>query len=215
MNETSAAGRRNVSPGRPGGGGTGGGPGQPGEPGELLRLVAGRLEAAGLEVHLFEKPSAALSIAGLGERCVLIVTDDGRVQWEYRVSQADPARLADIADALLTGRAGRTGLASGADLGLTLKGIVGRDLRARGLTVELNVYGDDDCFDAQAEIVVSGPGADDGEVCLDDDGFLDWTRDYWREAATVADQPGFEWWIADPAGLASDIAAKVVQAVGI
>ena len=112
----------------------------------------------------------------------------------------------DLATVLLTGRSGpHPRLGSGHQReNVTFKGIVGLELKARGLDVELAVYCDETAFDAFAEIIatVPGPGSPGGQVCVADDGGLTWTRDYLAEAA-------------DPAGIAGLVVEAVTRAMSL
>jgi hypothetical protein len=128
------------------------------QPGELMRLVAGGLASSGLEVRL---PGPGhdrhLAIACPGPaQCALAVSDCGLVEldcWPPLSGQADPKQVADLATALLTGRAGdypRQGTGYGRP-DATLKGIVGLELAARGLDVELEVYEDKESFEAWSQ----------------------------------------------------------------
>lgn len=87
---------------------------------------------------------------------------------------------------------------------VTFKGIVGLELKARGLDVELAVYCDETAFDTFAEIIATVPGQGDGGglVCVADDGGLTWTRDYLAEAA-------------DPAGIAGLAVEAVTRAMAL
>jgi hypothetical protein len=189
-------------------------------PGALMRLVADGLAGNGLDVRLPEgQDERRLAIAGQGGRCVLAVEDTGYVEWECRPAkggEADPQEVADLAAVLLTGRPGGRPLQTGSQErpGLTLKGAVGRELQARGLAVTLEVYPDELGFEAITEIVATTPGAAvKEEVFISDDGGVAWHRDYWPEAVAIGWEPEYHWWIVDPAKLAGDIVAKVVQAI--
>ena len=146
-------------------------------PGELLRLVADGLAGAGLDVRPPADADGRLDIALPGARCTLAVGEGGSAEWEYwpwSPDDADPDLTADLATVLLTGRSGpQPRLASGHQReNVTFKGIVGLELKARGLDVELAVYRDETAFDTFAEIVVTVPGPGDvgGQVCVADDG---------------------------------------------
>ena len=137
----------------------------------LLCLVAEGLTDSGLKVHPPERHgSCRLAIACAGARCTLTINDWGDAEWEYcpcSGDNADPKQLADVTTALLTGRADdfpRLGRGY-AHEGITLKGIVGLELKARGFDVDLEVYEDKDYFDARAEIV-SGEEAEQGMKLL-------------------------------------------------
>jgi hypothetical protein len=191
-------------------------------PGELLRLVAVGLAGAGLDVRAPGDWDGRLDIAWPGARCTLAVGEGGSAEWEYcpwSPDDADPDLTADLATVLLTGRAGplpRLGSRHQLE-NVTFKGIVGLELKARGLDVELAVYCDETVFDTFAEIIatVPGPGDDGGQVCVTDEGGLTWTRDYWAETAAIA--PGPEPWgeVTDPAGIAGSVVEAVTRAMSL
>jgi hypothetical protein len=191
-------------------------------PGELLRLVADGLTGAGLDVSPPADGEGRLDIAWPGARCTLAVGEGGSAEWEYcpwSPDDADPDLTADLATVLLTGRAGplpRLGSRHQLE-NVTFKGIVGLELKARGLDVELAVYCDETVFDTFAEIIatVPGPGDDGGQVCVTDEGGLTWTRDYWAETAAIA--PGPEPWgeVTDPAGIAGSVVEAVTRAMSL
>jgi hypothetical protein len=191
-------------------------------PGELLRLVADGLTGAGLDVSPpGDEEGCRLDIALPGARCTVAVGDCGSAEWEYcpwSADDADPDLAADLATVLLTGRSGRQPrLGSGHQReNVTFKGIVGLELKARGLDVELAVYCDETAFDTFAEIIatVPGPGDDGGQVCVTDEGGLTWTRDYLAEAALVS-APGFCGQAADPASIASSVVEAVTRAMSL
>lgn len=180
-------------------------------PGDLLRLVADGLAGSGLTVRApADAESCCVAIAFPGARCTLEVTDYGCARWEYcpwPPDEADPDLAADLATVLLTGHAGpfpRLGRGHQSQ-NITFKAIVGLELRARGLDVELVVYRDEDYFDAFAEIVAIAPGAGGGEakVCVTDDGCLTWTREYGSQAAAVVSGPALCGGIVEPSGVAA------------
>jgi hypothetical protein len=191
-------------------------------PGELLRLVADGLTAVGLDVRPpADADGCRLDIAWPGARCTLAVGEGGTAEWEYwpwSPDDADPGLTADLATILLTGRSGpQPRLGSGYQQeNVTFKGIVGLELKARGLDVELAVYCDETVFDVFAEIVASVPGQGHGggQVCVADDGGLTWTRDYLAEAATVS-APGVCGQAADPAGIACSVVEAVTRAMAL
>jgi hypothetical protein len=191
-------------------------------PGELLRLVADGLAGAGLDVR---PPAGAdgcrLDIALPGARCALAVGDCGSAEWEYwpwSADDADPGLTADLATVLLTGRSGpQPRLGSGHQReNVTFKGIVGLELKARGLDVELALYCDETVFDTFAEIVVTVPGTGEGggQVCVADDGGLTWTRDYLAEAAALSEL-GLAGQAADPASIAGLVVEAVTRAMAL
>jgi hypothetical protein len=190
-------------------------------PGELLRLVADGLTGAGLDVSPPADGEGRLDIAWPGARCTLAVGEGGSAEWEYcpwSAEGADPDLAADLATALLTGQAGPLPRLAGQQLeNVTFKGIVGLELRARGLDVELAVYCDETAFDAIAEIIatVPGPVNGGGQVCVTDDGGLTWTRDYWAETAAIASETKPWGQPADPATIAGSVVEAVTRAMSL
>ncbi|HEY2579775.1 MAG TPA: hypothetical protein VGI74_25975, partial [Streptosporangiaceae bacterium] len=190
------------------------------EPGDLMRRVAAGLLFNGFDVRPPEHDDECrLTISCPKARCTLSVSDSASIELEctpWASGQQDPKRVADLATALLTGQAqDHPRLGDGYDRhGITFKGIVGLELKARGFDVELEVYEDDHYFDAPSAIVVTVPDhRDDAAVLVADDGSIVWTCDYWAEAATITLEPDFHWWIADPANLASTVVATVTAAM--
>jgi hypothetical protein len=192
-------------------------------PGGLLRLVIDGLAGAGLDVSaLGDQDGCRLDIAMPGARCTLAVGDCGSAEWEYcpwSADEADPDLTADLATILLTGKAGpQPRLGSGHQLeNVTFKGIVGLELKARGLEVELAVYCDETAFDTFAEIIatVPGQGDDGGQVCVTDEGGLTWTRDYWAEAAALGPAPDRCGQGTDPASVAGSVVEAVTRAMSL
>jgi S-adenosyl methyltransferase len=191
------------------------------EPGALMCLVADGLTARGFGVRRPERDSGRrLVITGLaGMRCELAVHDSAYVEWEclpVAGGRTDPRLIADLATVLLTGKdQGRPrGGDGGERAGITLKGIVGRELAARGLNVMLDVYEDREFYSVTAEIVASDPGTEEeARVRVGDDGSVTWEWDYWGEAAAITWEPEFSWDIADRAKTARVIAERVIRAI--
>lgn len=190
------------------------------QPGELMRLVAAGLTASGYNVRPPGRDGGCrMTLSCRGARCAVSVTDWADIEWECRPradGAADPWQIADLATTLLTGRAGdhaRRGSGYGRD-SLTFKGIVGLELKARGLDVGLEVYEDKDYFDALAEIVVTSPvRGHDAAVRVADDGSITWTRDYWAEAAATTSESEFCAWIADPAKVTAAVVDTITAAM--
>jgi hypothetical protein len=190
-------------------------------PGELLRLVMDGMAGSGFDVRPpGHEESCCMTIAVPGAQCALEVTGCGSARWEYSPrspDEADPDLAADLATALLTGRPGPFPLLGGGHQhqNITFKGIVGLELKARGLDVELVVYSDEDHFDACAEIVATTPGGGDDEakVCVTDDGCLAWAREYQPEADATVSEPDSSGWIANPASAADAIVETVTRAM--
>jgi hypothetical protein len=189
-------------------------------PGELLRLVADGLTDSGLDVRPPERDgSCRLVIACGAAQCTLAVNDWGDAEWDYcpgSGDHADPKQLADLATTLLTGQVGdfpRQGRGYGHE-GITLKGIVGLELKARGLDVDLAVYPDEDYFDTRAEIVVASPGSEeDTKVFVTDHGDLTWMREYCDEVATSVSEPASCRSVTDPAAIADTVVNTIAQAM--
>jgi hypothetical protein len=190
------------------------------EPGELMRLVAEGLTACGFDVRPPERDGGCRMAIGCElARCAVSVSDWGDVEWDcwpQAGGEADPKQIADMAATLLTGQARdypRLGNGYGRDT-VTFKGVVGLELKARGFEVGLEVYEDEDYFDARAEIVVTSPDSgSDATVHVTDDGSITWTRDYWAEAATVIWEPDFCGSIADPGKVAAAVVATITRAM--
>ncbi len=188
-------------------------------PGDLLHLAADGLAGAGLNVGApQDAESRCVTITLAGAQCTLEVTDYGCARWEYcpwPPSQADPDLAADLATVLLTGHAGpfpRLGRGHQSQ-NITFKAIVGLELKARGLDAELVVYRDEDYFDAFAEIVATSHGAGcEAKVCVTDDGYLTWTREYGDQAAAVLPEPGLCGRVVATSGAAA-IVESVTRAV--
>jgi hypothetical protein len=185
-----------------------------------MRLVADALTAGGFEVHPPKYHDGRRLIIGWrGAHCTLSVSDCGGVAWEcclWASDGADPKRLADVATTLLTGQSGdfpRQGDGYGRP-GMTLKGIVGLELRARGFDVDLAVYEDDDYFDALAEIVATSPATgSNAKVRVADDGSVTWERDHWPGAATFIWEPEYRERITDPGEVARAVAETITRAM--
>lgn len=188
--------------------------------GGLMRLVAEGLAASGLDVcPPCREHSHRLMIGCGGQRWALSVNDRRLVELECCPEpggKADPKQVADLATALLTGRAGdypRRGGGYGKP-GITLKGIVGLELEARGLDVELEVYADSKHFDARSLIVVTRPASGDAAtVQVTDDGCVSWSCDYENPAAAITGSPGSCEPVPGIAEVASAVVATVTVAV--
>lgn len=187
---------------------------------ELMGLVADGLAANGLKIRPPEcEGGCRLTIACHRARCTLAVTDWADVEWEWcpqASGEADAKLIADVATTLLTGHAQdypRLGSGYGHDT-VTFKGVVGLELKARGLAVGLEIYQDEDYFDASAVIVVTSPDSEaDAAVHVADDGNITWTRDYWAEAAAAAWTPDSCGRIADLEKVAGAVVATITQAM--
>lgn len=185
-----------------------------------MRRVADGLNARGYAIRPTDyERGCAVTIDWRGAQCTLSVSDWGNVEWECRQwpgGEADPGQIANVATTFLTGTTGgypRRGAGYGRR-GMSFKGIVGQELKARGLDVILEVYRDEDYFDAQTEIMVTNPHTRDGAtVYVSDAGDLTWERDYWADAATSTEDPEPYQRIAESGKIASAIAETVALAM--
>lgn len=166
-----------------------------GEPGRAMRAVAENLAAHGFRVHRPEwEESRCLTITNVGSaRCELTVEDGVFVRWDYwpRSGRAtDPAEVTGLALRVL-GAEG-AGPEPTAPPGVSLMGLVGRALDARGLNVGIEVYADPVFYDVAAEIVVQNPAQPErGQVRVSEDGDFSWECHYYDEkcgdAGKIAD----------------------------
>lgn len=189
-------------------------------PGELMRMVAAGLAGCGFDVRLPEhEEERRLLVSSQDAECALTVGDWGETELEYSPRSAedvDPARLADMASVLLTGRPGGAGHSGVGQRhgGLTLKGIVGLELRTRGMSVALDVCEDEANLDVYAEIVAVRPGSPDaGRVRVADSGSLTWQRDHWPADGTTCEEWDCPGEVPDPQVVALDIATTVADAM--
>ncbi len=86
-------------------------------------------------------------------RCELTVEDGGSVRWDYRPRsgrRTDPAEMTGLVLRVLGG-ADADEPQPRARPGVALKGMVGRALATRGLTVSLEVYEDPDYYDNRGD----------------------------------------------------------------
>ncbi|HEY2574916.1 MAG TPA: hypothetical protein VGI74_01270 [Streptosporangiaceae bacterium] len=185
-----------------------------------MRTVGDKLTAHGFRIRQQDEEGQSVAIIGQRDiRCELTVTDSGYVQWECSRrddGEIDPKKLADLATILLTDREGTFPQAGDgySVAGITLKGIVGRELKARGLDVAVEVYADESFYGSAAEIVAANPETgEDATVCITDDGSVVWQWDCWLEAATITNHPVFSWRLTNPGELASTIANKIARAM--
>ncbi len=170
-----------------------------GEPGAAMRAVAARLAAHGFDVR---GPAWAegrrLMVTNLaGATCDVTAEDDGPVTWEYARGAsegADPGRLAGLVMRLLTGdnASRRRSRVDRRDLTAGLQSTVGRELKAKGLDVDLDIYADHASLEVIAEIVVTNPAQPErGRVRIGDELGLEWESgccgDAGSDALAIAD----------------------------
>jgi hypothetical protein len=186
-----------------------------------MRLAGRELARRGLSVLYPEREEARhLTLTSdAGMRSALCVMDNGTVRWEWPGPEdraPDPRQVTGVVTGLLTGHSPDYQDAGPAYSGedLTLKGIVGLELRARGLDVALEVYADDEFLDVDARIAVTSPPAGtDAQVRVSDDGSIRWDRCYGvSEYAVVTWEPEYSVSLRCEA-IARDVAGKVTQAM--
>lgn len=190
-------------------------------PDELLHLIADGLTAAGLLVRLPDRDEdCQLAIGCARGQCTLTAGAHGLVAWKYSPlpgTTADPRLIAGLAVTLLSGQASDVPRQLDAPEGepsLTLKGIVGRELNARGLNVALEVYEDHERFDVQSSIVVINPAAaHPATVQVGDDGSVAWSCDYWEVPVTPGRDSEDRVLAVSPADVAGDVVATVTAAM--
>ncbi len=188
----------------------------------LMELVATGLSAHGFDVRLPEwEDSYRLRVSGPDVRYDLTVNDCGYVELDCSPrppEDADPKQIADIVTALLTGPSEdylRKGNGYG-NRALTFKAIVASELKARGLSVDLDAYADEECYDAYAVIVVTSPETQhDTKATVSDQGELIWERDYWPDAAGITWKPEYSGRIVNPQIVADDITETVSRAMAL
>ncbi len=159
-------------------------------PGKAMRAVAEKLAARGFGVRSPDwEESRRLTITSAERaRCELTVEDGGSVRWDYRPRTGrgtDPAEMTGLVLRVL-GAAGAGEPRTRARPGVSLKGVVGRALAARGLKVGMEVYEDPDFYDVGAEIVVINPARPErGQVRVSDDGDVTWECRYYDDSDTA------------------------------
>lgn len=157
----------------------------------LLDLVVAELAGAGLDAG---PPcgDGQLPVACAKAQCAVAVSAGGLAEcvvgpWPGR--RPGPQRVADLATALLTGRAGEFAWVSGGyeAAGLTLKGVAGQELAARGMRVGLEAHADEARLSAASAVVATHPDAVYPAVVLvRDDGGVTWSCDYGDHLAMAA-----------------------------
>jgi hypothetical protein len=191
-------------------------------PAGLMRLVADGLKAHGLGVRLpAREDGCRISVERWGGHCDVSVSDFGLVGWEcfpWAGHEADPKLTAGAAAFLLTGRDEDCPCQGSAHdrRGMSFKGIVGNELRARGFDVGLEAYEDSDLFEVAAEIVVTNPVIHpNANVRISDDGAIAWECDYPYEATAITDTPEYFAVLASPGELAESIVATAARAISL
>jgi len=162
------------------------------EPAAAMHVVAAKLASHGFDFHGPDwEEGRRLTVTNLRDTtCEITVEDHGLVVWEYwpeAGNNADPEKITSLVMRLLSDdgvdpagrRLERTTPTS------CLKGLVGCELKGRGLAVCLDVYEDHVAYEVAAEIVVTNPVRPErGQVRVTDDGALMWECGCWDGAGS-------------------------------
>lgn len=161
--------------------------------GTAMRMVAERLTANGVAIRMPDyADSRRLNIVNARRaRSEIIAEDCGYVVWDYwpwSGAHSDPADITSLVLRVLGADHYATTRNISAQPALKLKGIVGRDLAARGLRVSLEVFEDLVAFDVVAEISVTNPARPErGRVCITDEGSVMWEYHHESTRETLMD----------------------------
>jgi hypothetical protein len=151
-------------------------------PEAALAAVADGLTAAGFDISIpGEEQACHLHLTNVrGALCDLALTNRGAMIWTYRPFRGtwtSPAQIAATALGVLGAEAAPDhGMSIRHYPGLTLKGLVGRALAERGMTVDVKViYQDDVNYEIHAEIEATNPAwPGRGFVRVSDDATIRW-----------------------------------------
>jgi hypothetical protein len=153
-------------------------------PGDLMRLAGAGLAGHGVAVRLpAREDERRLDLVSGGRACGLLVSDAGFACLDCGPADDDgvsPVLSADIADFLLTGesRYGRRLSSATCDPSSSFAAIAGRELRARGFYVRLEVLADDVDLEAVVHVVVTAPVTGAGaRVVVSAGGAISWECD--------------------------------------
>ena len=145
-----------------------------------VRAMTERLTERGLTVRTTAcEDSRLLKVTRARKAaCDVIVANDQYFTCEYtakRNRRTNPADLARIVARMLGTDYTSPQQHAHLHRGVTLAGAVGRDLKARGMTVTLTVAEDDETYTVYAGIVITSPARPErGKVVLDDSGWTYW-----------------------------------------
>jgi hypothetical protein len=142
--------------------------------------MAERLTKRGLTVRTKAyDDSQLLKVADAGTAaCEVTVADDHYFACDYTPRPnptTSPARVARTVARMLSTDYTSPQRYAHLHHGVTLAGAVGRDLKARGMTVTLSITQDDETFTVFAGITITNPAHPErGTVLLEDSGWLYW-----------------------------------------
>ncbi|HEY2577888.1 MAG TPA: hypothetical protein VGI74_16405 [Streptosporangiaceae bacterium] len=150
-------------------------------PGGLINEISEMLAQQGFDARRSDSEgSSRLTITNAPKgRCEIDIYDCGSVTCDYFPWAGERASPADIIRAVLRLLAvPQDGLADDhVELhpGITLKSVVGRAMRAKGLKVDLWLSADEIDFSVYAEVAITNPEQPGrGIVCVADDGSIWW-----------------------------------------
>jgi hypothetical protein len=153
-------------------------------PGALMHEIAEMLAQQGFDVRgPGNEDDRELTITNAPKgRCEIEVSDSGFVNCEYTLRAGEHAHPADISRAVLRLMAAPTDELPGPHAAphqqISLKTAVGRELRARGLTVDLWLSSDTMDCNVYAGVEITNPQQPDrGTVSVSDDGLIWWECD--------------------------------------
>jgi hypothetical protein len=162
-----------------------------------MRVMAEMLAKRGLDVYSPEREEARLlTVANATQaRCEIGVQDNGRVLWHYfpwAGADTEPAEISGMVLRMLDADTGDSaGQYAHFHKGATLKGAVAREIKARGMDADMEVYEDELFYDVVAEVVLTNPAKPErGLVRVTDDGAILWECDHGEKperAAAIAD----------------------------
>jgi hypothetical protein len=145
-----------------------------------MRAVAERLAECGLTVHGTEwEDSRLLKVTSTrGARCLVNVEDGYSATCEYiavRSESVKPAQTARVVARMLGADYTDPEKYAVLHQGVTPAGAVGRDMKARGFTVDMDVIEDREIYRAFADVVITSPGKPErGKVHIGDDSWVYW-----------------------------------------
>ncbi len=177
-----------------------------------VRAMAGMLAERGFEIHRPNRVvSFCFSVANAERaRCQIDIDEQDRLGWEYVScggNAAGPAEISGVVLQVLCEDVPESGdTYSHLHKGVTLKGAVGREMVARGLSVTLNTYEDTECFDSISEVEIANPARPErGVVFVGDEGIVQWDYlDYQSETGIMAAVADLTAQVLIPAGAAAE-----------
>jgi hypothetical protein len=167
------------------------------EAGAPMRVMAEMLAERGFDVYGPEREESWLLtiVNAIQARCEIGVEDSGRVFWRYfpwAGADTEPAEISGMVLRMLGAYTGDSAEQyAHLHRGATLKGAVAREIQARGLDADMEVYEDELFYDVDAEVILTNPAKPErGRVRVTDDGAILWECEHGEipeRAAAIAD----------------------------